>query len=171
MSFSDDIAKFAVKCVENSNKVVRKTVIDISNSLVMQSPVGNPELWASLGASYRFMNKAGTKRLKNPVLEFRRQPPEGYAGGHFRANWQLGIGTMPQGELDTRDKSGGPTMAKIRADLPKEAAGEVYYIANNLDYGPALEEGHSTQAPHGMVGLTVVQFQGTVRAAAQAVNK
>ena len=159
------------KSLGNADKVVRKTVIDISNSLVKRSPVGNPELWTSLGASYRFMNKAGTKRLKRAVLEYRRQPPPGYVGGHFRANWQLGVGSMPVGDIDAIDKTGAATMAKIRADLPKQAAGKVYYIANNAPYAQALEEGHSTQAPHGMVALTKVQFQDYILEAAQEVNK
>ena len=171
MSFSDDIKKFVEKSKGNGNRVVRKTVIDISKSLVDRSPVGNPELWFSLGASYRFMNLAGTKRLKRGKLEYRRQPPKGYSGGHFRANWQLGVGSMPQGEVEGIDKSGAATMGKIRSGIPKEAVGKVYYIANNVEYGQALENGHSNQAPHGMVGLTEIQFQGTIRDALQEVNK
>jgi len=171
MSFSDDIRKFVQHANGNGDKVVRKTVIDVATSLITKSPVGNPEMWLSLGASYRFMNKAGTKRLKRPKLEFRRQPPPGYVGGHFRANWQLGIGHKPVGEVEGTDKSGRTALAKIQAELPKQTAGRSYYIGNNLPYGPALEEGHSKQAPHGMVALTKVEFQGMVREAAAEVNK
>jgi len=166
MSFSDDIAKFAQKAGSNADKVVKKTVIDIATSLVERSPVGNPEMWMSLGASYRIMNKAGTKRLKRAKLEFRNKPPEGYVGGHFRGNWQLGIGMMPMGDVEGEDKNGGKTINKIMSKIPQKAASiPAYYITNNLPYGPALEDGHSKQAPAGMVSLTMIEFQGIIRKA------
>jgi len=166
MGFSDDIAKFAKKASSNADKVVKKAVIDISTSLVMMSPVGNPSLWESLGASYRFMNLAGTKRLKRGKLQFARQPPPGYVGGHFRANWQLGLNMMPMGEVEGIDKGGGKTRNAIMSQIPTHAASiGSYYIANNLPYGPALEDGHSKQAPFGMISLTKIKFQGIIRKA------
>ena len=171
MGFADDIRAFVVKTEGKSNAVVRRTVVDVATSLIMMSPVGNPALWASLQPSYRIMNKAGTKRLVRPKLEFKRQPPKGYAGGTFRANWQLGIGAVKPGELKERDKNGGPTIAKVSAGIPAKPAGGVYYIGNNLPYGPALEDGHSTQAPHGMVAITSLKFGGIVDQAVAGVNK
>jgi hypothetical protein len=171
MGFAEDIRAFAVKVEGNTNSVVRKTVIEVATSLIMKSPVGNPALWVSLQPSYRIMNKAGTKRLVRPKLEFKRQPPKGYSGGTFRANWQLGIGSLKPGELKDKDKTGGPTIAKVTAGIPAKPAGGVYFIGNNLDYGPALEDGHSTQAPFGMVSLTSVEFGGIVDQAVAGVNR
>ena len=171
MSFADEIKDFVEKAKGNGHQVVRKTVIDVSTSLVRRSPVGNPALWVSLGASYRFMNLAGTRRLKRPKLQFRRQPPPGYAGGHFRANWQLGIGSLRLGEVKGRDKSGSSTLKKIVATIPNEAAGKVYYVANNTPYSETLEDGHSTQAPYGMVALTEAEFQEYIRENVAEVNK
>jgi hypothetical protein len=54
--------------------------------------------------------------------------------------------------------------------LPKDAAGKVHYITNNLPYAWRLEHGHSKQAPAGMVGLTVVEFAGIVDKAANDVR-
>lgn len=137
MGFADDIKKFVVHCKDNSHAVVRKTVLDIGTSLVKRSPVGNPELWA------------------HPA-------PPGYSGGHFRANWQIGIGSIPSGILDLKDKSGNVTIRAIQGSIPKEAAGFAYFIANNLPYAQALEDGHSGQAPFGMVALTQVEFQNII---------
>ena len=138
MGFALDISKFAEKCARNSDQVVRKTVIDIASSLVDKSPVGDPGYW-------------------------QHKPPPGYAGGRFRANWQLGVDVHPEGEIDALDKSGAKTKAKARAQIPKQAAGHVYTIANNLPYAQALEDGHSRQAPHGFVGLTKIEFQSIVK--------
>ena len=138
MGFALDISKFAEKCARNSDQVVRKTVIDITASLVDKSPVGDPEHW-------------------------KHKPPPGYAGGRFRANWQLGVDVHPEGGIDALDKSGAKTKAKARAQIPKQAAGHVYTITNNLPYAQALEDGHSRQAPHGMVALTKIEFQGIIK--------
>lgn len=44
----------------------------------------------------------------------------------------------------------------------------VIRITNDVEYGPALEDGHSGQAPHGMVKVTAAQWRGIV---ADAVRK
>ena len=170
MSFADDIRGFAVKVQTRSDAVVRRTVMGVATSLIMKSPVGNPKLWVSLQPYTSLMTKAGKKR-KRPQLMFKRQPPKGYTGGTFRANWQLGIGTLKPGTLKEKDKSGGPTIAKVAAALPAKAAGGIYYIGNNLPYGPALEDGHSTQAPRRFVARTAVEFGGIVAQATAGVNK
>jgi hypothetical protein len=170
MSFADDIRAFVIKTQNNSDQVVRRTVMGVATSLIMKSPVGNPALWGSL-QPYTSLKTATGKTRKRPKLEFKRKPPKGYSGGTFRANWQLGIGSMPSGTSKDRDKNGGPTIAKVRAGLPAKAAGGIYFIGNNLDYGPALEDGHSTQAPHGFVALTSLEFGGIVSQAMAGVNR
>lgn len=137
MGFALDISKFAEKCVNNSDKVVRKTVIDITASLVDKSPVGDPDYW-------------------------KHKAPAGYAGGRFRANWQLGVDVFPEGEINALDKSGAKTKTKARAQIPKQAAGHTYIVTNNLPYAQALENGHSRQAPHGMVSLTKIEFKDII---------
>ena len=153
MSFSDDINKFVVKVNNRSDAVVRSTVQGLADSIIMRSPVGNPEGGGPEG-----------------VPPWKSKPPKGYSGGHFRANWQLGVDAMPTGEIEGLDKTGGPTKARIKAGIPAKPAGRVYYIGNTLDYGPVLENGRtehggSWQAPHGMVGLAVVEFQSFINKA------
>jgi hypothetical protein len=136
---------FAAKAGENAELVVRKTVIDIGASLVMMSPVGNPDLW------------------KDPA-------PKGYVGGRFRANWQHGYNQVQGGQIDAVDPSGGDTAAQLAASVGSGDAFGVHYIVNNLPYGRRLEyEGWSSQAPAGMVGITTVRFQEFINKAVQEI--
>ncbi|UVM64426.1 hypothetical protein LOY34_13800 [Pseudomonas sp. B21-009] len=90
-----------------------------------------------------------------------RRIGQGYVGGRFRSNWQLTVGAPAAGEIDEIE-SAGETIAKIVAGAGDLSAGEVAYIVNNLPYAIPLEYGHSTQAPAGMVRVTVADFQRLV---------
>jgi len=92
---------------------------------------------------------------------------EDYVGGRFRGNWQFSIDAPVEGVLDRSDSAGGLTLAKIRLQVVDLTAGQTAYIVNNLPYGIALEYGHSTQAPGGMVRITLARFQQIVSEAAQ----
>lgn len=142
MSFAQDIQKFAQHCIDNADLVVRKTVLDIGRSLVEKTPVGNPELW------------------KNPDNK-----PDGYVGGHARANWSHSIGALVNQEFKEIDATGGASIDRIVGSVPVKAAGKVHYIQNSLPYMQALEDGHSTQAPAGIVAVTEVEFHDYVEKA------
>ena len=131
MSFESDMEKFATKTRGRMDLIVRRLVLEISRSLVMMSPVGNPTLW------------------KSP-------PPKGYVGGRFRANWQHGVGAINDKTTNDIDKSGSMTIARLGSAAV--GAGTVQYITNSLPYAQVLEDGHSTQAPHGMVKVTVARI-------------
>lgn len=90
-----------------------------------------------------------------------RRLGQGYVGGRFRSNWQLTTGAPAAGEIDEIE-SAGETIAKIVAGAGDLSAGEVAYLVNNLPYAIPLEYGHSTQAPAGMVRVTVAEFQRLV---------
>lgn len=79
--------------------------------------------------------------------------------GRFRANWQVAIGSIPSGTLELDDRSGTATISKATATTAGVKAGDVIYLVNNLPYAQRLEDGYSGQAPAGMVGLTVQEFQ------------
>ena len=142
MSFSLDISKFAKKAGDNADMVVRKVVLDIGRSLVEKTPVGNPDLW------------------QNPDNK-----PEGYVGGHARANWSHSIGALVNQEFKEIDATGGASIDRIISSVPIKAAGKVHYIQNSLPYMQALEDGHSTQAPAGIVAVTEVEFHDYVQKA------
>ena len=95
-----------------------------------------------------------------------RRVGQGYVGGRFRSNWQLTAGAPASGEVDDIEDA-SETIAKIAAAAGDLTIGEVAYIVNNLPYAIPLEYGHSTQAPRGMVRITVRQFQELVEGVAK----
>jgi len=76
---------------------------------------------------------------------------------------------MPLSSLLTEDKSGGPTVRAGNREIGrlKEGSEESIFIVNNLVYIIPLEHGHSQQAPAGMVGVTIAEYPGIVRLAAE----
>lgn len=133
-TFALDLQKFADKAKQKSDDLVGGVVIRVAAELDSRSPVGDGTYW------------------KNP-------PPKGYVGGRFRGNWQLGVDIRPAGETGRIDRAGGETQATILASIPDEAAGKIYYLVNNVPYANAIEEGHSRQAPQGLVALTAMRWQ------------
>lgn len=145
MSFASDIEKFVKKTGANADKVVRNVVLDIGKSLVMKTPVGDPKYWKS-------------------------KPPKGYVGGHARGNWQHSVGSRVIEEIDCIDKSGQKSIDRIQQSIPQSAAGLVHYVQNSVPYIKRLEEGHSRQAPHGMVALTEIEFKDYMSKALAALK-
>lgn len=144
MSFALDLQKFAEKTGEKADAAIGNIVIRVAAELDRRSPVGDATYWKS-------------------------KPPKGYIGGHFRGNWQLGVDSRPVAEIRRIDPTGSETQAAIRAEVPDEAAGRIYWLANNAPYAIRLEEGHSRQAPSGLVGLTAIMFDQIVRDAVEAL--
>lgn len=140
MSFALDIRKFAEKAKDRADIAVKGVVIAFAGKIDERSPVGDASYW------------------KSP-------PPRGYVGGRFRGNWQLGVGSMPGGVLNRVDPSGDRVRAEIGSAVPGDAAGKVYWLANNVPYAQRIENGWSRQAPTGLVGLTVTEFDSFVSAA------
>ena len=143
-TFSLDLQKFAAKAGKRADDAVGNIVVRIAAELDRRSPVGDATYW-------------------------KNKPPKGYVGGRFRGNWQLGVGTLPAGETGRIDKTGEATLGAIVARIPEDAAGKIYWIANNVPYAQRIEHGWSRQAPEGLVGLTVVGFQTIVREAVAAL--
>lgn len=79
--------------------------------------------------------------------------------GRFRANWQVQVGAIPSGTMDLDDASGTATISAASASVAGLKAGDVIYMTNNLPYAIRLEDGHSQQAPGGMVALSIQEFQ------------
>lgn len=132
-SFTLDLQKFVAKAGARADAAVGEVVRALALKVDERSPVGDPIYW------------------KGPA-------PKGYVGGHFRGNWQLGIGALPAGIVPGVDPDGGRTRAEIAAAIPEQAAGNVYYLANNVPYALRIEHGWSRQAPAGVVGITVTEF-------------
>lgn len=148
-TFADQIKDFSAKVKTQCNDTVSILLFKIYEEVDKRSPVGDQELW--------IYNK-GTKENPEYVHWLAYNDKDGYVGGHFRANWQLGVGTLPTTEVAGVDPQGDATQGRILAAIPDEAAGKVYYLANTAPYAMRLENGWSTQAPAGMVGLAVSMF-------------
>ena len=122
---------------DRMDEVVRGTLLDLSKRIVLRTPVGNPSLWQG-------------------------PPPPGYTGGQARGNWQASIGSPASGTTEATDKSGTATLASIDRDT-KMAPGNVWYLTNNLPYvSTALEYGSSTQAPTGMVRISLRELDQSI---------
>lgn len=141
--FSLDLSAYIAKAKANIDIVTRVAILDVGKRLVERSPVGDGRLW------------------KSP-------PPPGYVGGRFRGSWDASVDAPPSAMLRTIDPTGAASNGRIFAAVPDKASGKVYYIVNNTPYAQTLEQGHSTQAPFGMVALTVVEWRNIVD---DAVNK
>lgn len=83
--------------------------------------------------------------------------------GRARANWQASIGAAKDDTLNATDKNGTATIT-ANADAVAKAPGNVFWLTNNLPYISRLEyEGWSSQAPRGMVRLTIDEVQRRLR--------
>lgn len=138
MTFKSDWEKNRKLTIDAVEKTVRGVAIDLFAAIITATPVGNPSIW------------------KTPY-----KPPN-YLGGRLRGNWQASIGSPASGQLDTRDASGGVTVSKAAAVVNSFKADGSLYLTNNLPYAERIENGHSTQAPAGMVAVNVARFQAVV---------
>lgn len=138
MSFRDDIKKFNKKTEQRAIMVFRGAALEMFSRIVRRTPVGNPDLWA------------------HPA-------PAGYVGGRLRGNWQIDINRSPESQLDVIDPNGSQTVANAAVKVQQAKLGDTIHITNNLDYAEAVEDGHSTQAPAGMVKVTVIEFKNIVK--------
>lgn len=144
MTFGQDLAKFAAKANENMDIVVRTITLELAAAVVDRTPVGYPPGW------------------KSPA-------PKGYTGGRLRANWQFSAGAPLTSQLDTTDHAG--VLTQIAGAIDATTAGGITWLSNNLPYAVPVEfEGHSTQAPAGMVRVSVAEAQQYVNKAMAALK-
>lgn len=84
--------------------------------------------------------------------------------GRARGNWVTSVEKPAQGEIDRDDKSGSLAIAEVVAKTP-EGAGQETFMSNSLPYIEELENGHSQQAPSGMVRRNLARVQRIVNVA------
>lgn len=80
--------------------------------------------------------------------------------GRARSNWQVGINTIPEGEVEayvegSEGSTGGANtnqaIEHAKTQIAKYKRGQEINITNNLPYIGRLNDGHSGQAPAGFV--------------------
>lgn len=179
-SFALSLAAFAAQATEALDASLREIIIEVGSSLIRMSPVGNPEIWAQNAVATQYnkavddhnsalrsdpanLTKAGRLRPGRKVHDgMDIAAPAGYVGGRFRGNWMFSIGTPNNATTEEVDPTGAKSTARITAGAIEFKAGDTCYITNSLGYAIPLEFGHSTQAPSGMVRVTVARFQQIV---------
>ena len=134
--FTVDISRWVAAAKGKVDDVVRKVLYDVSTAIIMRTPVDT---------------------------------------GRLRGNWQFGVDSIPSGE------TGNVSPPNFSAQIGAATAGHTYYIVNNLPYAAVIEYGqypnppkggsgktsggYSTQAPQGMVRITVVEYEKYLREA------
>ena len=87
--------------------------------------------------------------------------------GRARGNWFPSLNAPATGiDEGARDKSGSQAIAAVTSTALQAELGDTVWLTNNLPYILPLENGHSGQAPEGMVDLNLnavaAQYGGTV---------
>lgn len=129
----------------------------------------NPSNFNKKGNLKSKIRLAREKSQRTLKTMFPLEAGKGYVGGRFRGNWQVTFDVQPDGTLERVDPQGGDTKAAAKSAMLgfNSEVGRIW-VTNNLPYGPRLEfEGWSTQAPAGMVRISVTEFQTFVNQAIQ----
>lgn len=151
-AFKRNFSAILKRAGEKAEMVARKTMIEMADSMVDKSPVGNPDVWLSLNPYVDSLNQDKGKLVRNKA-------PAGYVGGRFRANWICALGFFNTDASNDPDASGQAAKNQIREAIASFKAGQTIYVTNSLPYSRALEFlGHSQQAPAGMVRVTVAEY-------------
>lgn len=141
-----DMFRFVAKGKAKMHAVTKETLLEIGRRLVIRSPVANPLLWHPPRSRYA------------------------HAPGHFKNNWQVGIDTVPTGEIAGSDPTGAASLERL-SHLGRWQLGHVYNFVNNVRYAQMMENGWSNQAPAGIVGLTRLEYQQIVHEAEMKVAR
>jgi len=84
--------------------------------------------------------------------------------GRLRNNWQSSIGRPIRSEKAGVDRSGAGAINEAAAVANKMELGNVFYFTNNLPYAARIEfQGHSQQAPQGMLRVNVERVAASLR--------
>lgn len=157
-SFTADLSAFVARAKGNIGVVVRVSVLNIGESIVAKTPVGDPTTW------------------KMPA-------PKGYTGGRARGSWQYGFNAPTTADAHAIDGQGGraeapeaaikggASQSRIALGVAAAPVVGVHYITSNVPYMRPLEyEAHSSQAPEGMVRKTILEFQQHVADAVKDIT-
>jgi hypothetical protein len=143
-------------------------VVDRINQYLMSDPANlTPK-----GNLKRSVRSKSNRRLSKAELKemYPLKAGKGYVGGRFRGSWTVTIGAPSTVEPGRIDPHGSETIEAAKAALSGFKSGPSIYITSNVPYAVPLEYGHSSQAPNGMVRVTVAEFQSVVSEAIGSVS-
>lgn len=131
--FKANLSAWLDKFKIDADKGVRAIAQRAFENIVYATPVGNPELW-------------------------KNKPPIGYVGGYARANWYPSVNQKVNVAGNGSPGKPGASL-DLMSSIAGGKAGDIFYIQNSVPYILALENGHSTQAPAGIVSVTLANMQ------------
>jgi len=135
MTFTVDLKKWTNKTNVFVVEIIRESAADLFEEIIHRTPVGDPSLWKS-------------------------KPPADYIPGNLQSNWQCTLGTPASGMWSFENKSAEATISAMKSVIADANVENGIFLTNLLPYAARIEYGaHSTQAPQGMVRISIAQFQ------------
>lgn len=145
MGFAEDMAAWAKKTQRLYEDVVSEVVINVSTAIIDRTPIGDVSLWD--------VQPTGKRRAN-------------YRPGTLVNSWHSEISGPGNNDVRRPNTSGAASLANLSAIAPF-APGKIFTFTNPAPYTRRIEFGWSSQAPAGMVRLTVARFQQIVSEAAR----
>ncbi|MCK6444415.1 hypothetical protein [Elstera cyanobacteriorum] len=89
--------------------------------------------------------------------------------GEARSNWQASVNSPVAIHTPDLDPTGAGAIADIGRVADRAKFGDAVYVLNAAPHIKSLEDGHSKQAPAGMVAVTVVEGRQIIDEVARKV--
>jgi hypothetical protein len=145
MGFGGDVKSWSHRIKGKKDEIISLSFKRLATLIINRTPIGDVSIW--LGPA-----------------------PEGYRPGTLVNNWFAGVGEAPTPPLRGPNVTGADSLSQINA-AALIAPGKLMYITNPTPYGRRIEFGSwSSQAPTGMVRVSVRDFQLIVKKAIQDVR-
>lgn len=139
MSFASELSAEITAIRKANEEVIKVTAINLFSSIILSSPVGNPDLWVWKHPTKGYVDYVSYKGY-----------PEGYVGGAFRSNWYLTFDS-PSNQWNENNIISQQQKINEIGGIATGGVRDKYILANNAPYAQRLENGWSTQAPAGSI--------------------
>lgn len=141
MGFADTIRRHKAKAMGQADQIIRQTLLEFGHELATDwTPLGQPELW------------------KSP-------PPADYRPGNLQSSWFASVGAASAATTDRTD------IREINGldALPEKLVGQRVFFSNSAPHAGAIEGGHSSQSPVGILSVGQAEFAPLVYSLARRI--
>jgi len=140
MTFARSLELAVIDRKDIASRVIKGTLFSITGNIIKRTPVGNSSLWKG-------------------------KAPAGYVGGTLRGAWAASIGApVLKSAISVKpDKNGVATQKAVKVIIDSLELGEIFYMTNNMAYAHRVEFGWSTQAPAGMLRVSVSEANQAIK--------
>jgi hypothetical protein len=132
----------------------------VSFSSEVSGFVDDTNRWMDITVRGTFLGLGGKVIKATPVLT-----------GRLRNNWVSSIGVPSSADDLPGSTSGSDAVAGSLATVAKYKSGDKLWLANNLEYARAVEDGTANRPPVGMLKLTVAEYQRVFNKAAGVADR